>query len=365
MTVSSTAPKPSLTSSNSITLSSSPSSSYKPPPSPSLSPPHSSTPSPLFARNTLIRAFAATPTPHHSLTLFRLLQTSPLNPYDFTYPFSLKAYARYSSVTIGESLHSLTLKTGVFDEMTDRDVVSWSSMIAAYVACNSPLDAFHMFREMGMENEEPNSVTLVSLLSACTKMLNLSAVEMDVALGTALFEMYAKCGEIDKAFLVFNSMGDRNLQSCTIMISALANHGREKDVISLFNQMEDMGLRPDSLSFAPSVEHYGCMVYLLGRAGLIKEAYDIIKGMPMEPNDVILRSFLSACRNQGCASSLDDDFLSKLESVLGANYVLTGNVFSTCASWNWKDANDLRVVMKQKGLKKIPGCSWVRSEVQS
>ncbi|KAH1250597.1 Pentatricopeptide repeat-containing protein, chloroplastic [Glycine max] len=278
MTVSSTAPKPSLTSSNSITLSSSPSSSYKPPPSPSLSPPHSSTPSPLFARNTLIRAFAATPTPHHSLTLFRLLQTSPLNPYDFTYPFSLKAYARYSSVTIGESLHSLTLKTGVrfhcyvgsalLNIYADcravvpraRDVVSWSSMIAAYVACNSPLDAFHMFREMGMENEEPNSVTLVSLLSACTKMLNLSAsvhsyitrngIEMDVALGTALFEMYAKCGEIDKAFLVFNSMGDRNLQSCTIMISALANHGREKDVISLFNQMEDMGLRPDSLSFA-------------------------------------------------------------------------------------------------------------------
>lgn len=150
----------------------------------------------------------------------------------------------------------------VFDEMTDRDVVSWSSLIAAYVASNSPLDAFYVFREMGMENEQPNSVTLVSLLSACTKTLNLrvgesihsyvtsNGIEMDVALGTALFEMYAKCGEIDKAFLVFNSMGDRNLQSCTIMISALANHGREKDVISLFNQMEDMGLRPDSLSFA-------------------------------------------------------------------------------------------------------------------
>ncbi|KAL5187963.1 Pentatricopeptide repeat-containing protein [Glycine soja] len=192
--------------------------------------------------------------------------------------------------------------------MTDRDVVSWSSMIAAYVACNSPLDAFHMFREMGMENEEPNSVTLVSLLSACTKMLNLSAV--------------------DEGKMYFDWM------------------------------VRVYGIKP-------SVEHYGCMVYLLGRAGLIKEAYDIIKGMPMEPNDVILRSFLSACRNQGCASSLDDDFLSKLESVLGANYVLTGNVFSTYASWNWKDANDLRVAMKQKGLKKIPGCSWVRSEVQS
>lgn len=217
-----------------------------------------------------------------------------------------------------------------------------------------------------------------------------NGIEMDVALGTALFEMYAKCGEIDKAFLVFNSMGDRNLQSCTIMISALADHGREKDVISLFTQMEDGGLRLDSLSFAvilsacshmglvdegkmyfdrmvrvygikPSVEHYGCMVDLLGRAGFIQEAYDIIKGMPMEPNDVILRSFLGACRNHGWVPSLDDDFLSELESELGANYVLTANVFSTCASW--KDANDLRVAMKLKGLKKVPGCSWV--EVQN
>lgn len=286
----------------------------------------------------------------------------------------------------------------MFEEITVKDVVTWSSMIAAYVACNSPLDAFRVFHQMGLTNEKPNSVTLVSLLSACTKMLDVSAgesihsyvirshLEMDVALGTALFDMYAKCGRIDEAVVVFNSMGEKNLQSCTVMMSVLADHGRQKDVISLFNHMEDMGLEPDSLAFAvilsacshtglvcearryfdrmvrmygikPSVEHYGCMVDLLGRSGLIQEAYDIIKGMPMEPNDVILRSFLAACRNHGWVPSLDVDFLSKLESELGANYVLTANVFSTCASW--KDANNIRVAMKQKGLEKIPGCSWV------
>ncbi|TKY59807.1 Pentatricopeptide repeat-containing protein [Spatholobus suberectus] len=387
---------------------------------------------PLFAWNTLIRAFANanTPTLQHSLTLFRLLQTSPLRPDNFTYPFVLKACARSSNFPLGGTLHSLTLKTGflyhrhvgnallkmyadcdaigsarkVFDEMTDRDVVSWSSMIAAYVARNSPLDATYVFREMTLASgkEKPNSVTLVSLLSACTRILHPSAgesvhsyitrngIEMDVALGTALFEMYAKCGKIEKALLVFGSMAEKNLQSCTIMMSALADHGRRKDVISLFTQMEDMGLRPDGLSFAvilsacshmglvcegkryfdrmmrvygiePSVEHYGCMVDLLGRAGLIQEAYDVIRGMPVEPNDVILRTFLGACRNHGWVPSLDDDLLANLESELGANYVLTANVFSTCASW--KDANDLRVAMKQKGLKKIPGCSWV--EVQN
>ncbi|ESW30766.1 hypothetical protein PHAVU_002G180700 [Phaseolus vulgaris] len=379
---------------------------------------------PLFAWNTLIRAFASTPNPHYSFSLFRLLQTSPLNPDCFTYPFLLKACARSSCIPLGGTLHSLIFKTGfrsdryvgnallnmyadchalrsarkVFEEITDKDVVTWSSMIAAYVACNSPLDAFRVFHQMGLTNEKPNSVTLVSLLSACTKMLDVSAgesihsyvirshLEMNVALGTALFDMYAKCGRIDEAVVVFNSMGDKNLQSCTVMMSVLADHGRQKDVISLFNHMEDMGLEPDSLAFAvilsacshmglvcearryfdrmvrmygikPSVEHYGCMVDLLGRSGLIQEAYDIIKGMPMEPNDVILRSFLAACRNHGWVPSLDVDFLSKLESELGANYVLTANVFSTCASW--KDANNIRVAMKQKGLEKIPGCSWV------
>ncbi|KAL2343388.1 hypothetical protein Fmac_004673 [Flemingia macrophylla] len=380
---------------------------------------------PLFAWNTLIRATAAT-APLRSLSLFRRLQASPLRPDSFTYPFLLKA----SSLPLLRTLHSLTLKTAflshtvvanallnsyadsdaltsarkLFDEMPLRDVVSWTSMLAAYVSHNSPADAFSLFRQMGSENQKPNFITLVTLLSACTKTLHLTAgesvhsyiarhsVEMDVALGTALFGMYAKCGKIDKALLVFNSMAEtqKNLQSYTIMISALADHGRGEDVVSLFSQMEDVGLEPDGVSFAvvlsacshvglvdegrryfdrmvrvygiePTVEHYGCMVDLLGRAGLIQEAYDIIKGMPVEPNAVVLRSFLGACRNHGWAPSLDFDFLAKLESELGANYVLTANVFSTCASW--KDANDFRVAMKQKGLKKTPGCSWV--EVQN
>jgi pentatricopeptide repeat protein len=255
---------------------------------------------------------------------------------------------------------------------------------------------------MRLANEKPNYVTLVSLLSACTKMINICAgvsihsyiirndIEMGVELGTALFEMYSKCGKIEKALLVFDLMPEKNLQSCTIMISALANHGRENNAISLFNRMEDMGLQPDSLSFSvilsacshmglvyegkmyfdkmvrlynikPTVEHYGCMVDLLGRAGLFQEAYDIIRSMPMEPNSVILRSFLGACRIHGWVPTLDDELMSKLESELGANYVLTANLFSDRSSW--KDATDLRLAMKRKGLKKVPGCSWL--EVQN
>ncbi|KAF7837959.1 pentatricopeptide repeat-containing protein [Senna tora] len=366
---------------------------------------------PLFAWNSIIKAFAKSSYPVESVKLFCKLRSSGLQPNNFTYPFVLKACGCCSLMGfdsdqyIGNTLLKMYVDCGaikfarkVFDEMTVRDVVSWTSMIAAYIAYNSPSDALNVFQEMRLSNEKPNSVTLVSLLSACTHLLNICAgksihsyiirnhIELDVALGTALFEMYSKCGLIEKALQIFNSMREKNLQSWTIMISALANHGRHKDAISLFTQMKNIGLQPDSLSFSvilstcshmglvyegkkyfdqmvtlynikPTVEHYGCMVDLLGRAGLMEEAYKVIKNMPMEPNAVILRSFLGACRNNGWFPSLDDKLLSKLEPELGTNYVLTANVFSLSGSWD--DANNLRVAMKQKGLKKIPGCSWV------
>lgn len=254
---------------------------------------------------------------------------------------------------------------------------------------------------MKLANEKPNLVTLVSLLSACTRLLDIRAGEsihsyiitnhmgLDVALGTALLEMYSKCGHIKKAFQVFNSMVEKSLQSWTIMISCLADHGRGEDALSLFTKMEQTGLKPDSMAFAgilsacshlglvdvgekyfyqmeriydikPTMEHYGCMVDLFGRAGLIDEAYKIIKNMPMEPNSVIIRCFLGACRTHGQSFCFDDNLrklLLKLEPELGANYVLAANASSLSGCWN--DAADLRIAMKQKRLTKVPGFSWV------
>lgn len=260
-----------------------------------------------------------------------------------------------------------------------------------------------VFRHMMLANEKPNSVTLVSLLSACTRLLNIGVGEsihsyiivncigLDVALGTAILEMYSKCGHIEKALKVFNSLTEKNLQSWTIMISGLADHSHGEDAISLFTQMEQTGLQPDSMSFSeilsacshlglvdegqtffsqmvkiynirPTMEHYGCMVDMFARAGMIEEAYEIIKNMPMEPNSVILRSFIGACRNDGRVFGFDENLrrlLLEIEPDLGANYVLASGVSSLSGCWN--EAADLRVSMKEKGLKKVPG--WSRVEV--
>ncbi|WJZ88489.1 hypothetical protein VitviT2T_007783 [Vitis vinifera] len=384
---------------------------------------------PIFAWNSIIRAYTKSSVPIEAVKLFSQMQRVGLKPDNFTYPFVVKACGRSLVVGAGGAMHSIIVKAGfdsdryvgntllrmyanlnavglarrVFNEMTVRDVVSWSSMIAGYVACNCQADALMVFRHMMLANEKPNSVTLVSLLSACTRLLNIGVGEsihsyiivncigLDVALGTAILEMYSKCGHIEKALKVFNSLTEKNLQSWTIMISGLADHSHGEDAISLFTQMEQTGLQPDSMSFSeilsacshlglvdegqtffsqmvkiynirPTMEHYGCMVDMFARAGMIEEAYEIIKNMPMEPNSVILRSFIGACRNDGRVFGFDENLrrlLLEIEPDLGANYVLASGVSSLSGCWN--EAADLRVSMKEKGLKKVPG--WSRVEV--
>ncbi|KAI8573068.1 hypothetical protein RHMOL_Rhmol01G0249800 [Rhododendron molle] len=384
-------------------------------------------PPPTFAFNTIIREYSKSSSPLESVKLFSQLQRVGLKPDKFTYPFVLKSCGRCSVIGVGGAVHSLVVKMGidsdryvgntllrmysgcgtigfarqVFDEMCERDVVSWSSMIAGYVACNCPFDALMVFQSMKLVNQNPNSVTLVSLLSACTRLLNIrigtsihshiivNNIKLDVALGTALLEMYSKCGRIEVALRVFSSLEEKNLQSWTIMISGVADHGRGEDAISLFTQMEENGLKPDSLSFSgilsacshlglveegkryfdqmvntygikPTMEHYGCMIDMLGRAGMIEEAYRVIKSMPMEPNSVILRSFIGASQNHGEVVCLDENLrklLLQIEPDLGANYVLAACVLSV--SENWNDVASLRDAMKGRRLKKSPGCSWV------
>ncbi|XP_055818590.1 pentatricopeptide repeat-containing protein At2g36730-like [Solanum dulcamara] len=382
----------------------------------------------IFAWNTMMRAYSVSSSEVESLKLFNQFREIGLKPDKFTFPVVLKVCGHCLMIGTGGSLHSMAVKSGfgsdlhvnntllrmyagfgaisfarlVFDEMLERDIVSWSSMMAAYVHCNLPSDALLLLQYMKVANEKPNYVTLVSLLGACTRILNIrlgkcihshivtSGIELHVELETALLDMYAKCGHIQQAFRIFNSMGDKNLQTWTIMISGLADHGHGEEAVSLFARMEESGFRPDSLSFSailcacshiglvdagreyfekmvsiynirPTMEHYGCMVDMFGRAGELEEAYDIIRSMPIGPNSVILRSFISACKHHGripCTEENIRDILLKIEPDLGSNYVLASSL--SYLSGYCSDANSLRSVMKAKGIKKFPGSSWVQ-----
>eukprot|EP01018_Ginkgo_biloba_P030649 Gb_26651 [translate_table: standard] len=312
-----------------------------------------------------------------------------------------------TSVSVGNALIDMYAKCGnieiarqLFDKMSKRDVVSWSAMIARYVQNGHANEALALFQEMKQTDVKPDLVTVASVLSACAHLAALqqgrdihdyiinSGFELDVNVCTALVDMYAKCGSIDIARQLFDKMCKRDVVSWNAMIAAYGMHGHAQDALELFSQMQQTGINPDHITFisvlsacshaglvdegrqyfdcmgrdycmTPRLEHYACMVDLLGRAGHLDEAINFIKKMPLEADAGVWGALLGACRIH-CNIELGkyvSERLLELEPRNAGNYVLLSNIFAATGSWD--DVAKMRTMLKGKGLKKIPGCSWI------
>ncbi|XP_017700638.2 pentatricopeptide repeat-containing protein At3g16610-like [Phoenix dactylifera] len=297
----------------------------------------------------------------------------------------------------------------IFWSSSDRDVVSWNAMIACYIRNGKPNEALLLFYLMHSE-VKPNSATLINVLPSCTHMANppqgrcLHAyivrrelgLALDSPLGNALLTMYARCGSISNAEKVFKNLPGRDIVSWNAMIAAYGIHGCGEDAVHTFYQMLDAGERPTSVTFisvlsacshsglvekgwevfhsmtrdfniTPKVVHYSCMVDLLGRAGSLDKASDLIHSMPMEPDPSVWRALLSACQvfsNIELAKIIAGK-LFELEPWNIANYILLSNIYA--AAGNWEDVKALRALIKEKGFRKTPGNSWTatRNQVNS
>ncbi|AQK44279.1 pentatricopeptide repeat-containing protein At1g08070, chloroplastic [Zea mays] len=288
----------------------------------------------------------------------------------------------------------------LFDGMQSRDVVAWSAMISGYTQADQCREALGLFSEMQLARVEPNDVTMVSVLSACAVLGALETgkwvhsyvrrkrLSLTTILGTALVDFYAKCGCIDDAVEAFESMPVKNSWTWTALIKGMATNGRGREALELFSSMREAGIEPTDVTFIgvlmacshsclveegrrhfdsmardygikPRVEHYGCMVDLLGRAGLVDEAYQFIRTMPIEPNAVIWRALLSSCavhRNVGIGEEALKQIISLNPSHSG-DYVLLSNIYASAGQW--KDAAMVRKEMKDRGIEKTPGCSLI------
>ncbi|CAK7322958.1 unnamed protein product [Dovyalis caffra] len=228
----------------------------------------------------------------------------------------------------------------VFDQMPERDVVSWTSMVSAYSQAKYSGEALELYRDMVDAGVRPDEVTLVSVISACTNLGDLqmgfsvhSYIDENgfgwmVSLCNALIDMYAKCGCMDRVWQVFSKMRKKSLVTWNSMISACANNGDPEDSFELFNCMMNSGVAPDGLTFLAiltayahmglvyegcrlfesmqrdygieaSIEHYGCMINMLGQAGWLEQAYELISNMPLPSNDAVWGVLLAACRKYG------------------------------------------------------------------
>lgn len=283
-----------------------------------------------------------------------------------TCSFALKGCARALAFSEATQLHSQVLRFGfdadvlllttlldvyaktgfidyaqkVFDEMDQRDIASWNAMISGLAQGSRPDEAIALFNRMKEEGWRPNDVTVLGALSACSQLGALKQGEIvygyivdekldkNVIVCNAVIDMFAKCGFVDKAYSVFESMSCRkSLITWNTMIMAFAMNGDGYKALDLLDRMSLDGTCPDAVSYLGAlcacnhaglvdegvrlfdlmkvsgvklnVKHYGSMVDLLGRAGRLKEAYEIINSMPMFPDVVLWQSLLGACKTYG------------------------------------------------------------------
>ncbi|XP_057861380.2 pentatricopeptide repeat-containing protein At2g13600-like [Cryptomeria japonica] len=318
----------------------------------------------------------------------------------------------HRDVSLSSALVGMYAKCGsiekafdVFDRMLHRNAISWTAMIAGCTQNGHDMEAIELFREMKWVGVEPDSKAFVSVLPACANVGSLqlgreihgkivrNGLNMDVFVECALLDMYAKCGSIEKAYNLFENMQLRNIVSWTAMIAGYAMHGYGKEAIQLFEQMRHSSLKPNDVTLIcllsaccrsglvdegwqyfnsmsenyqiiPSIDHYGCLVDLLARAGHLYEAQMVINKIPITPDATMWASLLGACRiydNVQLGEHAAEQ-LFKLDTKGAAPYVLLSNMYAGTSRWDGIER--VRNMMKDKRIKKTPGCSWIEVNKQ-
>lgn len=288
----------------------------------------------------------------------------------------------------------------LFEQMPERNVNSWNMMISACLEEGSWADAVGLFNRLRFAGFRPEANTMTVLMSACAHLGSLSVaeqvhgflkkgwVEMNCHVQNALTDMYAKCGSVSQARILFMETHPKDTVSYNVMIIALAHHGHNRDTLDLFNEMSEQGLQPDPVTFLgvlsacahaglvhdgkryfeamritydieQSLDHYACMVDLYGRAGLIEEALCLVQNMPIKPHAGVWGALLNACRKH-ChveVGKIAATELHKIEPTNPGNYVLLANILAR--SLQWDSADTVWQSMRGMGINKTAGCSWV------
>uniref|UniRef100_A0A2P2IR31 Pentatricopeptide repeat-containing protein n=1 Tax=Rhizophora mucronata TaxID=61149 RepID=A0A2P2IR31_RHIMU len=295
----------------------------------------------------------------------------------------------------------INLAENIFQLIPKADVVCWNVLISGYVTVGCYQRALDIYDDMIVAALKPNAATFASILSACSQLAALEKgkqihnMMMEVGLGNnevvmgALLDMYSKCGAIDEALSVFYKLPERDLVSWTSMINAYGLHGQALEALKLFSQMQQLHIRPDRVTFLavlsacshagladegynyftemmtgygiePTIEHYSCLIDLLGRAGRLSEAYKIIQGTQEFRQDInLLSTLLSACH-------LHKDFklgekiaklLIKKDRFCLSTYITLSNMYASAKKWD--EVGRVRLKMKKLRMKKNHGCSWI------
>ncbi|XP_074585024.1 pentatricopeptide repeat-containing protein At5g61800 [Curcuma longa] len=342
----------------------------------------------LYVRNTLISTYSSCYSMPEARTIF---EECPSLRDVVSYNILIDGYVRAGKIEHARNL---------FDGMPERDVVSWGTLLAGYTQMGEFEAAVILFDRMLEIGEKPDDVALVSVLSSCAQLGKLDIGEaiheyiknnrakLNVYLSTALVDMYAKCGCVGVALEIFESTPWKNLFTWNAIIVGLAMHGNGKKSLEYFNRMSDVGVQPDGVtclgvlvacSHAGLVEmarrffsemessygverelkHYGCMADLLGRAGFIKEAMEMIEGMPMKADAYVWGGVLAGCRIHGNIeiAEIAAEHLLELDPDNSGIFSIMADIYANYR--RWEDVGRIRKLMNEKGVKMNVACSSI------
>ncbi|PSS01360.1 Pentatricopeptide repeat-containing protein [Actinidia chinensis var. chinensis] len=345
-----------------------------------------------FTYPTLLKACANLPA---------LEEGMQVHGHSFKLGFEDDVFVQNSLINMYGKCGERGLACAVFEKMEQKSVASWSALISAHASLGMWCECLEIFGNMSREGCcRAEESMLVNVLSSCTHLgaldlgrcthgsllRNMSG--LNVIVETSLIDMYVKCGCLDKGLLLFQRMSKKNQMSYSVMISGLALHGCGLEALKVSEDMLEQGLEPDDVAYVgmlsacshaglveeglqcfermkvehgivPTIQHYGCMVDLMGRAGKLNEAYAFIKSIPIEPNDVLWRTLLGACKvhqnvemGEVAARSL---FL--LNSHNASDYVALSNTYAQAQRWS--DVSKTWKEMACKGLVQTMGFSLV------
>ncbi|XP_057977214.1 pentatricopeptide repeat-containing protein At1g20230-like [Malania oleifera] len=296
---------------------------------------------------------------------------------------------------------ALSLFHRMRSERVNLNYASWNAIIGGCVQNGRTEQALEMLGHMQASGLKPNKITITIVLPACANLESLRAgkeihgyifrnwFNEELTAMTALVFMYAKCALFEHSHRVFSMITKRDTVAWNTMIIANSMHGNGKEAVLLFHEMLDSGVKPNSVTFTgvlsgcshsklvheglvifnsmsrdhsiePDSEHYSCMVDVLSRAGRLEEAYEFIQKMPMEPTASAWGALLGACRvyKNVELGQIAGRQLFNIEPDNPGNYVLLSNLFVTAKLWD--EASETRKMMRDRGLTKVPGCSWIQ-----
>ncbi|XP_044478254.1 pentatricopeptide repeat-containing protein At4g13650 isoform X2 [Mangifera indica] len=313
----------------------------------------------------------------------------------------------WDDLSVGNSLVSLYARCGrveeallAFEKIGAKDSISWNGLISGFAQSGYCEEALNVFSQMNRMGVEINMYTFGSAVSAAANVANIkqgkqihamiikTGYDSETEASNALITLYSKCGSIDDATREFLEMPEKNEVSWNAMITGFSQHGYGIEAIDLFEKMKQTDAIPNHVTFVgvlsacshvglvneglgyfesmrkeyllvPKPEHYACVVDLLGRAGLLERAQEFIEKMPIDPDAMVWRTLLSACRvyKNLEIGEFAAHHLLKLEPGDSATYVLLSNIYAVAKKWDSRD--HMRQMMKDRGVKKEPGQSWI------